>query len=102
MDKILHHYVPCFYLRAWAHNDQIWCLRDGKSFLANVKKVGAEKYFYELSDLTKEDVRLLQEFVIDKCHPAGRQVHENQLKYILIALLAKERAPLIPTLTPKS
>jgi hypothetical protein len=101
MEKILHHYVPCFYLRAWAHNDQIWCLRDRKSFLANVKKIGGEKYFYELPDLTQEDVRLLQEFVIDKCHPAGRHVHENQLKYFLITLLAKERAPLIPNLDPE-
>jgi hypothetical protein len=101
MEKILHHYVPCFYLRAWATNDQIWCLRGGKSFQANVKKIGGEKYFYELPDLTREDVRLLQEFVIDKCHPAGRDVHERQLKFVLIVLLAKERAPLVPNLDPE-
>ena len=101
MEKILHHYVPCFYLRAWAQNDQIWCLRDGKSFQANVKKIGGEKYFYELPDLTQKDVRLLQEFVIDRCHPAGRKVHENLLNAFLIAILAKKRAPLVPNLDPE-
>jgi hypothetical protein len=30
--KKLNHFVARFYLKAWATDDQIWCLRDGITF----------------------------------------------------------------------
>jgi len=64
MEKIRQHYVSRFYLKPWVENDQIWCLRDRKIFSANLMKIANEKYFYELRDLSPEDMALIERFAI--------------------------------------
>jgi hypothetical protein len=50
--KKLHHFVPRFYLRAWAEKDKIWCLQGGEIRRQNIMKVGAENYFCRLQELS--------------------------------------------------
>jgi hypothetical protein len=61
--KKLHHFVPRFYLRAWAANERIYCLQDGKILNPNIRNVGAENYFYSLQELSLEDIDFLREAV---------------------------------------
>jgi hypothetical protein len=62
--KKLHHYVPRFYLRAWAEKRMVYCLQDGKILHPNIKNVCAENYFYRLKELSPEDVDFLRETLI--------------------------------------
>ncbi len=53
------HYIYRYYLRAWASNEQIYCLRERKSlFPANLMKVGQENSFYEFSVCTDEEIAI--------------------------------------------
>jgi Protein of unknown function (DUF4238) len=54
--KKLHHFVPRFYLQAWAKNRQIHCLQEGEVFRANLKNVAAENHFYRLRALSNNDI----------------------------------------------
>jgi hypothetical protein len=57
--KKKQHYVFQSYLKPWSENEQIWCLRNGESFSANLKGVACERFFYRSYPLTTEE----QEFV---------------------------------------
>jgi hypothetical protein len=63
--KKLHHYVPRFYLRAWAKTQQVYCLQEGRIFLSNVKNVCAENYFYRLEKLTTDDITLVKRLFVE-------------------------------------
>jgi hypothetical protein len=54
--KKLHHFVPRFYLQAWAKNRQIHCLQEGEVFRANLKNVATENHFYRLRALSNDDI----------------------------------------------
>jgi hypothetical protein len=62
--KKLHHYVPRFYLRAWAERDLVYCLRDGKILRTNVRNVAAENYFYRLRELSPTDTTFIRKVAI--------------------------------------
>jgi hypothetical protein len=62
--KKLHHFVPRFYLRAWAAKEKISCLQDGKISRPNIRNVGAENYFYKLQELSAGDIDFLRAAVI--------------------------------------
>lgn len=48
--KKLHHYVPRFYLQAWAQKKLIYCLQDNAIFRPNLQGVAAQNYFYRLEE----------------------------------------------------
>ena len=54
------HYVFQAYLKPWAENDLIYCLRDGKIFRPNLAGVACERFFYQLQDLTSEEIQLVE------------------------------------------
>lgn len=56
-DTILHqHYVWRYYLRQWAINEQIICLRDrNKIFSVNLMKIAQEKLFYQFCESSETD-----------------------------------------------
>lgn len=56
------HYVWRKYLRAWAPDEQIWCLRAGKIFSSNLMGVGQQRDFYRLSELSAADIKFLRDF----------------------------------------
>jgi len=61
--KKRHHFVWRKYLRAWANNEQIFCLLNGRIFETSLMNIGQEKYFYRLRELSQEEVAFLQQFI---------------------------------------
>ncbi len=78
--KKLHHFVPRFYLRAWAEKEKICCLQEGEILSPNIKNVGAENYFYRLQELSPEDVEFLREAIIKDSPDGLKAVHEQLLQ----------------------
>jgi len=100
MEKIRQHYVSRFYLKPWAENDQIWCLRDRKIFSANLMKIANEKYFYELRDLSPEDMALIERFAIAQSPEHLRPLHRNFLKSFSLPWEIKKNAERIGRVDP--
>lgn len=51
------HYVYRYYLRAWAPDEQIYCLRERKKlFPTNLMNIGQESGFYEFKICTDEEI----------------------------------------------
>lgn len=65
MKKRRQHYVWRHYLRAWSNNDQIWCHRDGKTFLSNLMGVAQKRDFYKISELTENDIIIINKTAIE-------------------------------------
>ena len=78
--KRRQHHVWQHYLKSWATDDQIWCLRDGSIFRTNTTKVAVERDFYKIPELTSEDVALIKWLVINPSqHELTQKNHENFL-----------------------
>lgn len=101
--KKLHHFVPRFYLRAWATKEKICCLQDGKIRRPNIRNVGAENYFYRLQELSPEDVDFLRAAIIKDSPDRLKVVHEQLLHAFTLPYEAKRklqmsgREPSVPT-----
>ena len=56
------HYVWQHYLRAWAHDGQVWCVRAPKkqAFRTNTSNIGSETYFYRVQELDEDDIAYLK------------------------------------------
>src|SRR5260370_32313024 len=63
IDKIYHHHVPRFYLRAWAKDERIWWSGYGKIICSELTVVGGQNYFYRLEELSERDRFLLGELM---------------------------------------
>ncbi len=79
----MQHYVWRKYLRAWAPNDRIWCLRENEVFNPNLMKVAQERDFYKLHDLTLEEVKFLEDFCKGQREPL-RDLNLKWVKYFTI------------------
>lgn len=90
MKKKKQHYVWKKYLRAWATNEKIACLRDGVLFESNLEGVAQERYFYKLKELTSEDLNFIKVFAIDQARPHLQKLHKNFIEdYGLVFKLRK-------------
>lgn len=78
--KKLHHFVPKFYLRAWALDEQLFCLQNGKITPRHLEKVAAENYFYRLNEISFEDAEFVKNLII-KDSPVGLQESHRFLVY---------------------
>jgi hypothetical protein len=72
------HYVWRKYLRAWAPNDRIWCLRENKVFNPNIMGVAQERDFYKLHELTLEEVKYLEDF----CNGQREPLRTTNLRWV--------------------
>jgi len=79
----MQHYVWRKYLRAWATNDRIWCLRENKVFNPNLMRVAQERDFYKLHDLTLDEVEFLESFCNGQREPL-RELNLRWVKYFTI------------------
>ncbi len=100
--KKLHHFVPRFYLRAWAAKEKIWCLQEGKILNPNIRNVGAENYFYSLQQLSPEDVEFLREAVIKDSPDGLKAVHEQLLHAFTLPHEAKRQLRMSGRTTPEA
>ncbi len=91
MKKKKQHYVWRKYLRAWATNEKIACLRDGVLFESNLEGVAQERYFYKLKELTSEDLNFIKVFAIDQARPHLQKLHKNFIKDYGLVFKLRER-----------
>jgi hypothetical protein len=84
--KKLQHYVFQAYLKPWSNNEQIYCLREGKIFPSNLRGVACERFFYALQDLTPDEVKLIEETLIDKSSEPLRR-HQKYFLDLCLGLL---------------
>jgi hypothetical protein len=89
--KKLHHFVPRFYLRAWAINDSIYCLQDGAILRPNLKNVCAENYFYRLQPLSAEDMDFLRGVLVNSSPHGLKTIHEWMMSVLASPHVAKQR-----------
>ena len=76
-DTTVHqHYVWRYYLRQWATNEQIICLRDrNKIFPVNLMKIAQEKLFYQFCESSETDF-LIARHMADDCSIKLIEVYE--------------------------
>lgn len=79
-DTRRQHHVWRSYLEAWATDQIVFCLQNGRIFPSNVNGVAVERDFYKLQTLTKADIDGVR-WLVGQAHPAAKRVHENFLMY---------------------
>ena len=77
--KRRHHYVWRKYLRAWAIDEKIYCLRDGKIINPNLMGVAQQRDFYKLNDLSDDDIEFIKKLIIEKSPKVLSRGHEQLL-----------------------
>lgn len=66
MNKVRkQHYVPRMYLRGWATDNQIYCLRNKKIFNSALENVAQRRDYYRLELITEDGLDLIN-FLIEK------------------------------------
>ena len=78
--KKLHHFVPRFYLDAWAMEGKVCCLQSGRVFQPNLRNVAAENHFYRLQELRPSDIAFVREEVINDSPERLKPTHERLLQ----------------------
>jgi hypothetical protein len=89
--KKLHHFVWKFYLRAWASDEQLYCLQGGKVTPRNLEKVGAENYFYRLNEISPEDAEFIENLVIKDSPDGLKESHRLLLHAFTLPHFAKRK-----------
>ena len=87
----LQHYVPRFYLKAWAKSQKLWVLQDGKIYKNSVRNVAAQNYFYRLNELSAEDIEFVRKAFINQSPEQLRPGHEYLLQVFTLPHQAKRR-----------
>jgi Protein of unknown function (DUF4238) len=75
------HYVWRKYLRSWATNGRIACLREGKFIDPDpkIKNIGQERDFYKLGELNSDDLAFIDYFIAQ-----ATSKHLKTLNYIQV------------------
>jgi hypothetical protein len=79
MKKRRQHHVWQYYLKAWATDGQIFCLRAGKIFLTNTVNIAQDRDFYKFPRLTKNDIALARFMIANNANPYAKQSQEQFL-----------------------
>src|SRR5208283_4052754 len=73
------HYVFQGYLRPWAEEELIYCLRDGKTFQTNLNGVACERFFYEIQNLIPQEIEVVMGLFSDHPSQALKQAQKDFL-----------------------
>ena len=80
MKKRRQHHVWQRYLQSWTVDDKLFCLRDGRIFVAGTHDVAVDRDFYKLQVLTDEDIKLIKWLVVDAAtHELSKRHHTDLL-----------------------
>jgi hypothetical protein len=75
--KRRHHYVWRYYLGAWVLNNKVFCLMNGKIFEPNPIRVGIEKDFYAMSELSDEDIIFIRRMAIGNDQGLKKKMYDE-------------------------
>jgi len=85
-----HHYVWRYYLRAWASNEKIACLRGGRIFKPNLMGVGQKRDFYKLQELNSDELAFIKRLAIDTAPKHLQELHTNLVRRFNIVFKLRE------------
>lgn len=84
------HYVWESYLKAWASDNQIWSLREGRVFKSSTENVAQERYFYEANELSQAEIKLVER-MLNSGSETSRAVNLDTFKtYLLVSEHSEE------------
>lgn len=78
--KRRHHYVWCKYLRAWADNKKVFCLREGSIINPNITGIALRRDFYKMHTLTEYDLKYVRMMTIGNDQGFKREIHEMRIQ----------------------
>ena len=86
------HYVWQHYLRAWAHDGQVWCVRAPKrqAFRTNTSNIGSETYFYRVRELDEHDIAYLKAVISQASAGELRELNEGWLALFQMTFAARK------------
>jgi hypothetical protein len=87
MDR--HHYVWQHYLRAWACNGRVACLRHGNVFASNTTRLAVRRQFYRLKEISTADIEFVRELAMKTSDPFVRQANEGWIQTFTILIELK-------------
>ena len=93
MKKRLQHHVWKSYLRAWAHDEKIFCLQSGRIFESNISKVAVERDFYKLPSLSKKDIEYIKLLIGESRNPATRLYKDFLVLFLILGWLKDNPPP---------
>ena len=79
MIKKKQHYVGREYLRPWSNKEQIFCIRNNRIFKSNLTGIAQENYFYEIQDLSQEEILLIKKLAIES---SSELMKESYLSFL--------------------
>jgi hypothetical protein len=78
------HYVWRHYLRAWAPQERIWCMRDQAPFFVGLMNIAQESYFYEVKEISEAEAAFLKQvFAQPDQPPALQQINQDWINTYL-------------------
>ncbi|GAB2577048.1 DUF4238 domain-containing protein [Dyella jejuensis] len=86
------HYVWRYYLRAWAPQEKVWCLRDKEPFSVSLMNIAQESYFYEVKEISDDEASFLEKvFEQPNQSPVLKQINQSWVKtYKQLSTLKRE------------
>lgn len=90
-EKRRQHHVWRKYLESWCVDGRLYCLQDGRIFSNAPQNLAVESYFYRLEKLTKEDVRLYRQLLVEQGDAQQKESHERFLKMMTLPFDVIER-----------
>jgi hypothetical protein len=75
--KRRQHYVWRHYLKPWTFGEQIWCLRENRTFTNGLMGIGNSSYFYKINELTEKDIDLIQKLWVNDAPPILKELYKN-------------------------
>lgn len=97
MKKRRHHYVWREYLRAWAEDEKIFCLRENNIINPNLVGIGQQRDFYKLKELNQNDVEFIRSLAINTAPDHLKKGHEKLLNNFTVIFKLKYRLSHVPT-----
>src|SRR6185312_9595667 len=86
------HYVWQHYLRAWAHDGQVWCVRapNKQAFCTNTSNIGSEMYFYRVQELDEYDIAYLQSVISRATSGELRELNEGWIELFQLTFAVRK------------
>jgi hypothetical protein len=78
-------------LCAWAPDEQLFCLQNGKITPRNLEKVGAENYLCRLNEISPEDAESIEKLIIEDSPESLKESHRFLVHAFTLPHIAKRK-----------